>query len=98
MPYAYTSNPDQIVLNGELEFNRKDHPADILKKLRQTAEEVGGMVTTSGIHHGGVIRVYPAYDPEYYVIHLYEENEDPSTLKAMHVYTWRRVSILDLMT
>jgi len=96
-PYAYSSDPDQIVLNGELEFNRKDHPKDIYKKLCKTAEEVGGMVTTNGIRHGGTITVYPCYDPEYYVIHLYEVNEDPETLKAMHIYTWRRVGMLDLM-
>ena len=96
MPYAYTSNPDQIVLNGELEFNRKDHPKAIYKKLCRTAEEVGGLVSTSGIHHGGRITVYPAFDPEYYVLNMYEIDENPVTLKVMDIETWRKVAVLDL--
>lgn len=100
MPYFYPKNPDNIILNGELEFNKQDHPRDIYKKLCHTAEDVGGLVSASrsGIGHGAVITVIPAYDPEYYELHIFldDPNDIKSTLRVAHVVTWRKVALLDL--
>lgn len=97
IPYCERNNPDKIVLNGELDFDKTQHPREIYNRLCHIAEEVGGLVTTSGIHHGGRITVYPRFDAEYYVLNMYEVDEDPSTLQIMHIETWRRIGLLDLM-
>lgn len=96
VPYFERDSETQIVLKGELDFDITKHPAEIYKRLCHAAEEVGGMVSTSGIHHGGRITVYPRFGSEYYVLHIYEENEDPETLQVMHITTWRQVQLLDL--
>lgn len=96
MPYYYRDNPNMVVLNGELDFDKTESPRKIYERLRRIAEDVGAFVTTCGLNHGGCIKVYPAWDPEYYVLNLYEVNEDPNSLKVMFVETWRKVAVLDL--
>lgn len=97
MPYFYSSDPNQVVLEGELDFDKTKHPREIYKRLCKIAEEVGAMVSTSGIHHGGRITVYPAFSSSYHVLNMYELNEDPSTLQVMSIDTWTRSAVLDLM-
>lgn len=99
MPYFYPNHPNTIILNGELEFDKTEHPKDILKKLCRTAEEIGAMVCCKGVYHGGVIRVYPAYDPEYYVLNMYldDPNDLNSKLRITDVDTWRQVDVMRLV-
>ena len=95
MPYFLREDPHRVVLNGELDFDFREPPRTIYARLSRIAEDVGAMVSAR-ICHGGRITVYPAFGSEYYVLNLYEVNEDPETLRVMHITTWRQVQVLDL--
>ena len=99
LPYFYKERPNQIVLEGELDFDKTEHPKEIYNKLRRVAEEIGAFVTTSGIRHGGEIRVYPAYSSSYYVLNMYLEdpNDIKSKLRITHIVTFSKTDVMRLV-
>ena len=56
MPYAYKSNPDQIVLNGELEFNKPASSLFIREDFRQVfireKSTIKGILNTKKLKKG----------------------------------------------
>lgn len=100
MPYFYKNHPNRIILNGELEFDKTEHPQKIYESLCKTAEEVGGLVTKSrgAIGHGSTITVIPSYVNEYYVLNVFldDPNDPKSPLRVASIDTWKHTENLDL--
>ena len=88
MPYLYQSNPNMLVIEGELEIDLTLTAEENLKKLCLIAENIGAMVTRNkGDEDSFSITAYPPFSNSYYKLLAVKRPNGKMVIETVETWT-----------